>query len=746
MRDQQNDDYDVIVLGTGLTECILSGLLSIEGKKVLHVDRNDYYGGSTASLHLSQLYSKFKGIPAPESFGKDREFNVDLIPKFAMASGEFVNILYHTDVTRYLEFRQVEGSFVYRDGTISKVPSSTTEALGSPLLSIAEKARAKSFFEFVQNYDFSNPSTQQGLDLNEVTMRSVYKHFSLEAGAQDFIGHALALHFDDSYLDKPAKDTYERICLYVNSLARYGKSPYIYPVHGLGELPQGFARLSAIHGGTYMLAQPVDEVLYDSNGKFSGIRSGSETATAKLVIGDPSYFPTKVRKTGQKVLRAICLLNHPIPNTNNADSVQIVIPQNQVGRSSDIYIACISSAHSVAASGHYVAIVSTVVSDTVTDAESEVDAGVKLLGTVTEKFVHVDDLYEPIADGASDGVFVSKSYDATSHFESTTEDVKDIYKRVTGVELKVEGKVKRIEDEEEPQHHGAEDGRMEQFTFIIILLAIFAFGAALNGCVLIAVFLDHKNIVKSRVDFITTILVSVTFTWSLGRTVIEALLAYGALSPTDKGIAGFSNIAVVSTFWLNMLLAFERWNQIRGNRYSIMGYGFFYFCMGGFLCVIAGIFITATGSDGIRPMSQPERSIWIFATIASYVLSLAIMCVLYTWTYIRSSKELLNHPNLVAYFAQQRAETIDEAQLRTVRLNIERQILMKCMTLSSSLAFSYLPFFVYVITSLLAGGEFDQSTVLFYVSAIISAADVLITPCVVIYVQKEVRDAMWFWK
>jgi choline dehydrogenase-like flavoprotein len=39
-----DEEYDVVVLGTGLTECILSGLLSIEGKKVLHMDRNDYYG------------------------------------------------------------------------------------------------------------------------------------------------------------------------------------------------------------------------------------------------------------------------------------------------------------------------------------------------------------------------------------------------------------------------------------------------------------------------------------------------------------------------------------------------------------------------------------------------------------------------------------------------------------------------------------------------------------------------------
>ena len=45
------------MLGTGLTECILSGLLSVEGKKVLHMDRNDYYGGDSASLNLTQVGS-----------------------------------------------------------------------------------------------------------------------------------------------------------------------------------------------------------------------------------------------------------------------------------------------------------------------------------------------------------------------------------------------------------------------------------------------------------------------------------------------------------------------------------------------------------------------------------------------------------------------------------------------------------------------------------------------------------------
>lgn len=45
-----------------------------------------------------------------------------------------------------------------------------------------------------------------------------------------------------SYLDEPCLETINRIKLYSESLARYGKSPYLYPLYGLGELPQGFAR------------------------------------------------------------------------------------------------------------------------------------------------------------------------------------------------------------------------------------------------------------------------------------------------------------------------------------------------------------------------------------------------------------------------------------------------------------------------------------------------------------------------
>lgn len=43
--------------GTGLTECILSGVLSVKGKKVLHIDRNDHYGADAASVNLETVCS-----------------------------------------------------------------------------------------------------------------------------------------------------------------------------------------------------------------------------------------------------------------------------------------------------------------------------------------------------------------------------------------------------------------------------------------------------------------------------------------------------------------------------------------------------------------------------------------------------------------------------------------------------------------------------------------------------------------
>lgn len=430
-----DEEFDYIVLGTGLTECVLSGVLASEGKKVLHIDKQSFYGGESASLNLTQLYEKFRpttGAPQ-ELTGNPRDWLLDLIPKFLMANGELSNILVRTDVTRYVDFKQISGSYVYRSGRILKVPANEVEALKSSLMGIFEKRRMKRFLEFVAAYDDDVASTHQGFDLDKNTMDEIYTYHGLERGTKDFIGHAMALWPNDDYLTQPARPTIDRIILYVQSVAKYGKSPYIYPMYGLGELPQGFARLSAIYGGTFMLDTPIDEMLFTDDKKFAGVITKEGKATAPVVIADPTYFPDRVKSTGQKVIRALCFLDHPVPNTHDSDSAQIVIPQNQVGRKNDIYVAVLSSVHAVVPKGFYLAIVSTIIETTTPHVELE--PAFKLLGPRLDTLMGIAELFEPIDDGKEANIFISKSYDASSHFESATDDIKDMYFKITGKEL-----------------------------------------------------------------------------------------------------------------------------------------------------------------------------------------------------------------------------------------------------------------------------------------------------------------------
>lgn len=426
-----DEEYDVIVLGTGLKECILSGLLSVDGLKVLHMDKNDYYGGESCSLNLNQLWKRFRGDEQPpEKLGLSKEYNVDMIPKFMMANGALVRVLIHTNVTKYLNFKAVDGSFVYNKGKIYKVPATDVEALKSSLMGLFEKRRARKFFIFVQDFEETDPKTHEGMDLNKISARELIAKYELEEDTIDFIGHALALQRDDTYLDQPAMDFVKRVKLYAESLARFqAGSPYIYPMYGLGELPQAFARLSAVYGGTYMLNKPQCKVEFDANGKAFGVTSEGETAKCKKVVCDPSYLSEKVKKVG-KVARAICIMSHPMPDTNDSHSAQVILPQKQLDRKSDMYLFCCSYSHNVAPKGKYIAFVAT---EAETDnPETELKPGVDILGSVDEIFYETFDRFEPINNPNEDNCFISTSYDATTHFESTVKDVIDMYSKITG--------------------------------------------------------------------------------------------------------------------------------------------------------------------------------------------------------------------------------------------------------------------------------------------------------------------------
>lgn len=103
-------------------------------------------------------------------------------------------------------------------------------------------------------------------------------------------------------------------------------------------------------------------------------------------------------------------------------------------------MSCVSNAHNVCPKGKYLAMVSTTV-ETANPA-AEVKPGVDLLGPIDASFVMVSDAFVPLADGTKDKTFISTSFDATSHFETATEDVLSLYKRITGKNVDLEAKAK----------------------------------------------------------------------------------------------------------------------------------------------------------------------------------------------------------------------------------------------------------------------------------------------------------------
>ena len=111
-----------------------------------------------------------------------------------MANGSLVKLLIHTGVTRYLEFKSVEGSYVYKSGKISKVPIDQHEALSSDLMGIFEKRRFRNFLMWVQNFNEGYPKTWDGFDPFKNPMNLLYSKFNLDRNTQDFTGHALALY------------------------------------------------------------------------------------------------------------------------------------------------------------------------------------------------------------------------------------------------------------------------------------------------------------------------------------------------------------------------------------------------------------------------------------------------------------------------------------------------------------------------------------------------------------------------
>lgn len=254
----EDDFYHYVVLGTGLQQCIASSELSNKHKKVLHLDTESTYGSDLRSLNYTDLTLLTSKPPKKELLSLSTQFNIDLTPKFLLASGKMINLLIKHNMQDLFDFTIVSGNFLFHKN-LHLIPSSESSSLKSNLIGWMQKPFLVKFFWKVRKYG-------EGKDVSfKKTMREEFESFGLNEKSIDVVGHAIGLNLDEGYLDRSPSETYDSICEYVRSLAVLGgESPFLYPHYGLSEFCQAFSRRAGLAGCTFMMNTPV-LAIYDGD-------------------------------------------------------------------------------------------------------------------------------------------------------------------------------------------------------------------------------------------------------------------------------------------------------------------------------------------------------------------------------------------------------------------------------------------------------------------------------------------------
>ncbi|KAK2827908.1 hypothetical protein Q5P01_018942 [Channa striata] len=184
-----------------------------------------------------------------------RRFNIDLVSKLMYSRGSLVDLLIKSNVSRYAEFKNVTRILTYRHGNIEQVPCSRADVFASRQLSVVEKRKLMRFLTSC----VEETEDQQAYDGRPYS--EFLRDQQLGDSLQHFLLHSIAMVTEDATTEQGLAATRH----FLRCLGRYGNTPFLFPVYGLGEIPQCFCRMCAVFGGIYCLRHSVDCLLVDKN-------------------------------------------------------------------------------------------------------------------------------------------------------------------------------------------------------------------------------------------------------------------------------------------------------------------------------------------------------------------------------------------------------------------------------------------------------------------------------------------------
>ena len=405
--------YDVILLGTGLTECILANLLRIEGKTVLILDRERFSGGANGSIaDLESLQEKFS-VPLPV---KDGEWNVDLVPKILFGRNEETQLLNFIGLK--VKCESIQSVMILQNDVVRLVPNSTQQI---DILKIPnpDKVVCKELIQLSKEKSVSSKCNfeqraEEYLDKRKVTSET-----------KEILLHGML----GDYREKTLLDL-------LNTLGNFCKGQKVkgtslqYPVFGLGELINELLKKFLSRGGRLMLNRAVEHV--HSTGGMVVVEARGLKAMSKILIGDPSYFDAGESQT-QKIVRALCVIDRKLVfEAGKCRSCFITVPGQQVGKHHDTHVLVLGHDHCVSPEGLFVVYASTIAESE--DAEAEIKRTLKFLGTVKATAVYVTS-HCISRHESTQKILKTSSYDYKMSWDDIVDDVSRLYEIIAGKKL-----------------------------------------------------------------------------------------------------------------------------------------------------------------------------------------------------------------------------------------------------------------------------------------------------------------------
>lgn len=256
-------NFDLIIIGTGLPQSIISAAASTAGKSVLHLDPNPFYGSHFSSLSSSDFssfflsplpqlslssptstdydavslssHSLYSDVQIDEEFREDfsHRFCFDVSgPRVLFCADSAIDLLLKSGVNHYMEFKGVDASLIYdaESKRFVSVPDSRSAVFNDRKnLSLTEKLKLMKFLELVKEY---SGGEREGVfseeDLESPFVEFLNKiEFKLSRKIKWIILYAIAFaDYDQENLEVckdliKTRDGIERLALYLSSIGRY---------------------------------------------------------------------------------------------------------------------------------------------------------------------------------------------------------------------------------------------------------------------------------------------------------------------------------------------------------------------------------------------------------------------------------------------------------------------------------------------------------------------------------------------